>query len=66
MTTYADGYNQGTYDKWRNKPMNVPTAVNNIDEFVGYFHGYSGKPYTPPCKRQEILESNLKKFNFIT
>ncbi len=66
MTNYDDAYKQGMCDKDNGKPMNVPTAVNNTDAFNGYFHGYGGHRYNPPCKRQETVQRNIEKFNFTT
>lgn len=66
MTNYDDAYKQGMCDKDKSKQMDLPDALNNADAFRGYFDGYGGHCYNPPSKRQETVEKNIKKFNFIT
>ncbi len=66
MTTYEKAYRKGVFDMAMLLPMEVPTAVNNADEFRGYFDGYGGHKRNPPEKRDKILEANLGIINFIT
>ncbi len=51
MTDYSDAYKKGVLHKEQGKPMEVPSALNNIGEFRGYFDGYGGHKYNPPERK---------------